>query len=125
MSDIRTAALHQRTLMFTLPRFFCRTAGRWRSGLRRQTQQTRFDLRKQPMQSRRKFIQIVPVAGASLLAARTAFAQAAKLEEGDAQAKALGYLHDATKVDKAKQPKYAAGQACNNCQLFQGKPADA
>ncbi len=76
------------------------------------------------MQSRRKFIQIVPVAGVSLLAARGALAQA-KLEESDAQAKALGYVHDATKVDKAKQPKYAAGQLCNNCQLFQGKAADA
>jgi len=76
------------------------------------------------MQSRRKFIQIVPLAGASLLAARTAYAQA-KVEESDAQAKALGYMHEATKVDKAKQPKYAAGQNCSTCQLFQGKPADA
>ena len=76
------------------------------------------------MQSRRKFIQIVPIAGVSLLAARTALAQA-KLEESDAQAKALGYMHDATKVDKAKQPKYAAGQVCSGCQLYQGKATDA
>lgn len=76
------------------------------------------------MQSRRSFIQIVPVAGAALLAGREAFAQA-KLEESDAQAKALGYLHDATKVDKAKQPKFVAGQNCANCQLFQGKAGDA
>lgn len=76
------------------------------------------------MQSRRKFIQIVPVAGAALLAGRSALAQA-KLEESDAQAKALSYLHDASKVDKAKQPKYAAGQLCSNCQLYQGKAADA
>ncbi len=76
------------------------------------------------MQSRRKFIQIVPVAGAALLAGREAFAQA-KLEESDAQAKALGYAHDASKVDKTKQPKWAAGQNCANCQLYQGKAADA
>ena len=76
------------------------------------------------MQSRRQFIQIVPVAGAVLLAGREAFAQA-KLEESDPQAKALGYAADATKVDKAKQPKYAAGQLCSNCQLFQGKASDA
>lgn len=75
------------------------------------------------MPSRRKFIQIVPVAGASLIAGRSAFAQA-KLEESDAQAKALGYVHDAAKVDKAKQPKYAAGQICGNCQLYQGKATD-
>jgi hypothetical protein len=77
------------------------------------------------MQSRRKFIQIVPAAGATLLAGRAAFAQAAQLDEKDKQAQALGYAHDATKVDKAKQPKYAAGQTCGNCQLFQGKAGDA
>ena len=27
---------------------------------------------------------------------------------------------DATKVDKSKQPKYAAGQLCSNCALYQG-----
>jgi len=76
------------------------------------------------MQTRRKFIQIVPVAGASLIVGQSAFAQA-KLEESDAQAKALGYVHDATKVDKTKQAKFAAGQNCHSCQLFQGKPTDA
>jgi len=40
--------------------------------------------------------------------------------ETDAQATALGYKADATKVDKSKQPKYAAGQVCTNCALFQG-----
>jgi hypothetical protein len=28
-------------------------------------------------------------------------------------------------VDKTKQPKYAAGQICGNCALFQGKATDA
>jgi hypothetical protein len=41
------------------------------------------------------------------------------LAETDAQAVALGYKADATKVDKTKQPKYAAGQMCTNCALFQ------
>jgi hypothetical protein len=76
------------------------------------------------MQTRRKFIQIVPVAGAALLAHQAAFAQV-KLDEKDPQAVALGYAADATKVDKAKQPKYAAGQLCGNCQLFQGAATDA
>ena len=44
----------------------------------------------------------------------------AMVAEGDAQASALGYKADATKVDKMKQPKYAAGQVCSNCALFQG-----
>jgi hypothetical protein len=54
-----------------------------------------------------------------------AAAQGAKLDEKDAQAQSLGYKHDATKVDKAKFPKYQAGQTCANCTLYQGKPADA
>jgi hypothetical protein len=43
----------------------------------------------------------------------------------DPSAQGLGYTLDATKVDKAKFPKFAAGQNCANCQLFQGKPTDA
>jgi hypothetical protein len=38
---------------------------------------------------------------------------------------AQGYKADATKADKAKFPKYAAGQACSGCALYQGKAADA
>lgn len=37
------------------------------------------------------------------------------------QAAALGYKADASKVDKAKFPEYAAGQVCDNCALYQGK----
>ena len=53
-----------------------------------------------------------------------AAAQAAKVDEKDAQAQSLGYKHDATKVDKVKFTKYQAGQACASCTLYQGKPAD-
>lgn len=49
----------------------------------------------------------------------------AKLDAKDPQAVALGYVADATKADSKKYPKYAAGQACNNCALYQGKAADA
>jgi hypothetical protein len=45
------------------------------------------------------------------------------LDEKSAQASALGYLHDASKVDKAKFPKKAeAGgdkQLCSNCMFIQ------
>lgn len=44
-----------------------------------------------------------------------------KLDEKDAQAQALGYRHDATKVDRKKFTTYQPGQACGNCQQFQGK----
>jgi len=77
------------------------------------------------MTSRRRFIQIVPVAGAALLGTRAAVAQADMVGEKDAQAVALGYVADATKADKAKYKQYAAGQTCANCALYQGKPTDA
>lgn len=52
------------------------------------------------------------------------FGQEAKphLNENDEQAEKLGYRHDATTVDKKKSPTYKPGDACGNCQLFQGKP---
>ena len=75
------------------------------------------------MTSRRQFIQIVPVAGAALLASHAA--QAQLVNEKDPQAVALGYVADATKADKAKFKNYAAGQLCNNCALYQGKATDA
>jgi len=76
------------------------------------------------MTSRRRFIQIVPVAGAALLGARAAQAQALVTEK-DPQAVALGYVSDATKADKAKYKNYAPGQECSTCALYQGKPTDA
>ena len=42
-----------------------------------------------------------------------------KLSLDDPQAKALGYVHDATNVDQSKYSRYQPGQACSNCQLFQ------
>ena len=77
------------------------------------------------MTTRRSFIQILPLAGAMALCAKGAMAADATVDPKDPQAAALGYVADATKADKAKFPKYAAGQACGNCQLFQGKAGDA
>ena len=78
------------------------------------------------MTSRRSFIQILPLAGALALCTRTAFAaDPATVDPKDPQAAALGYVVDATKADKARFPKYAAGQACAGCQLYQGKAGDA
>jgi len=72
---------------------------------------------------RRTFLMTVAASGAAL-GATAAHAQS-KLDEKDAQAIALGYVHDATKADIKKFPKFAAGQLCNNCALFQGKASDA
>jgi hypothetical protein len=44
-----------------------------------------------------------------------------RVEESDPTAQALGYKHDASKVDKAKFANYQPGQICGNCLHFKGK----
>jgi hypothetical protein len=74
---------------------------------------------------RRQFVATL-VAGGAVLAGTGAGAQAAaKLEESDPQALALGYKADAAKVDKAKYPQHQASQLCSGCNFYQGKAADA
>lgn len=75
------------------------------------------------MSNRREFIVQVSLGGSALLAG-SAFAQGAMLAETDAQAVALGYKADTTKVDKTKFPKHTAEQKCSNCALYQGKASD-
>jgi High potential iron-sulfur protein len=110
------------------------------------------------MNTRRSFIQIVPLAGLSLLAACSdkaaapasaptaapapapqavapapaptaapapAAADMPMVAATDPVAVSLGYVAVATQADVAKFPNYAAGLACSNCALFQGKPGDA
>jgi hypothetical protein len=79
---------------------------------------------------RRQLLKFGSVAVASAaIGARSgsSIAQAAqpRLDEKDPQAQALGYKHDAGKVDKTKFAKYKAGETCANCTLFQGKPREA
>lgn len=75
------------------------------------------------MTSRRSFIRIIPTTAITLALSRQAMA--ADVDPKDPQAAALGYVADAAQADKAKFPKYAAGQTCANCQLYQGKASDA
>ncbi len=78
------------------------------------------------MTSRRQFMIQFSAASAAIGSATLASAQKPPLlTEADPQAKALGYFADATKTDKVKYPKYAAGQICSNCALYQGQAADA
>ena len=60
--------------------------------------------------------------GSALGAVGAARAQNAPpaLSETDPQAQSLGYVSDAKRADKARFPKYAAGQHCAACQLYQG-----
>jgi len=72
---------------------------------------------------RRAFLTTVVAVGAAGVSSR-ALAQA-MVDEKNAQAVALGYVADATKTDAKKFPKYAAGQNCANCALYQAKASDA
>ena len=72
-------------------------------------------------QSRRVFLLAVAATGTAL--ATRANAQAL-VDEKDPQAAALGYVAEAKRVDAKKFPKFAAGQNCANCALYQGKAAD-
>lgn len=72
--------------------------------------------------NRRVFMMTVAAAGSTLVASR-AMAQA-MVDEKDAQAAALGYVADTTKVDAKKYPKHDKTQLCSNCALYQGKASD-
>ncbi|AOJ33638.1 high-potential iron-sulfur protein [Burkholderia metallica] len=75
--------------------------------------------------SRRRFIAATTVFASALAVGRRAAADAGVVQESDANALALGYKTDAGRVDRAKFPKFQAGQACANCQFFQGKTGAA
>lgn len=46
------------------------------------------------------------------------------LDSNDAQAKALGYVADSSKVDAKANPAHKPDQKCAGCLQFQGKPTD-
>ena len=69
--------------------------------------------------TRRVFMMQMATAAGAALVVQEASAQA-MVAESDPQAVGVGYKADASKVDKAKFPKYAAGQSCANCALYQG-----
>jgi hypothetical protein len=74
----------------------------------------------QPL-ARRVFLMTLAASGAVI--ATGARAQA-PVDEKDSQAVALGYVTDAARANAKKYPKFAAGQHCGNCALYQGKAAD-
>ncbi|PHY05849.1 MAG: twin-arginine translocation pathway signal protein [Alcaligenaceae bacterium] len=77
------------------------------------------------MKTTRRQFMIYSASGlATLSLAQQAQAQAL-IAETEPQAVALGYKALATAVDKAKFPKYADGQICANCTLYQVKSPEA
>lgn len=74
--------------------------------------------------NRRVFMMQVATAASAVMVMGEASAQA-MVDEKDPQAVGLAYKADATKVDKAKNPKFVAGSNCANCALFQAKAGAA
>jgi len=66
-----------------------------------------------------------PVAEPAPAPAPTPAGELPHLEESATLAVALGYRHDATKADKVKYPRYAAGQMCKACIQWKGTATDA
>lgn len=64
----------------------------------------------------------LPAAG---LAGAASAAELPHLDEKDPLATAMGYVHDAKKVDPVKVPQKKAGARCDNCVQLQGKEGDA
>ncbi len=77
------------------------------------------------MTQRRTFILTLVPATLAIGASLRVNAQAAKIEESDPAAKAVKYVHDASKLDAAKNPPYVKGHQCSNCALYAGKATDA
>jgi len=80
------------------------------------------------MNSRRHFLRKL-IVGTPLLVGASALAQdapaAVPVPENDPVAMALGYKKDASTVDATKYPQFKAGNICENCALYTGKPGDA
>jgi High potential iron-sulfur protein len=102
--------------------------------------------------TRRRFVEILPLAGAAVwatgcgdkatapapaaapapapaapapAAAPAPTASTAVVDEKDPVAVTLGYVSDASRADTTKYKTYAAGQNCANCALYTGKAGDA
>jgi anaerobic selenocysteine-containing dehydrogenase len=70
---------------------------------------------------RRAFLVLLAATGSALVTGAQA---QAVLDEKDAQAVSLGYVVDATRANAKKYAKYAPGQKCASCALYQGKVGD-
>ncbi len=88
------------------------------------------DCRDKPTLDRRAVLKgalagLAALPGIAAMERAAAQAAPARLDEKDATAIALGYIHDATKVDAAKNPTFKSGQHCANCLQIQGKDGEA
>jgi hypothetical protein len=78
--------------------------------------------------SRRDLMKCALLAGALppiVLGRKAGAAPLTPLDPGDATAKALGFVADASKVDARANGTFKSGQHCGACAQYQGKASDA
>jgi hypothetical protein len=78
------------------------------------------------MTTRREVLRTLALgASTAVLCARPSEgADAPRLDAHDPAAVALGYVENASRVDRKKYPSYVDGSNCENCLHLQGKPAN-
>ena len=74
--------------------------------------------------NRRVFMMKVVAATGATLASGASQAKT-RIDENAAEAAAVGYRLDVTKVDAKRYPKYKAGEKCANRMAWLNKPTDA
>ena len=77
-----------------------------------------------PALTRRHFVQSAGAAATVMVAGlsgRVAASELPRVDEDDAMAKALSYVHDAKSVDASIRP---SDRFCYNCALYTGTPED-
>lgn len=74
--------------------------------------------------SRRHLCALLAGAGTLGVAGRLG-AQPAVLDPASPQGRAIGYIVDATKVDRARNPQYSPGETCFNCIHYRGRTPQA
>lgn len=67
---------------------------------------------------------LVALPAAGLVGEAAAQAAVPHLDEKDPLAVAMGYVHDAKKVDASKVPQFKPGSKCSNCVQLTGKEGD-
>ncbi|HEY5806910.1 MAG TPA: high-potential iron-sulfur protein [Povalibacter sp.] len=67
---------------------------------------------------------LVALPASGLLCEASAQGAAPHLDEKDPLAVAMGYVHDASKLDAAKAPQFKPGSKCLNCVQLTGKDGD-
>src|SRR5687768_7486075 len=67
---------------------------------------------------------LIALPGAALVRNAAAQDSLPHMDESESLARAMGYVHDAKKINADQVPQYKAGSTCANCTQLQGKEGD-